>query len=239
MKTVVYAGTRNLYRSMVSASISLLEHTPVDRIYFLIEDDTFPMELPEQIRTVNVSQQTYFPPSGPNSRTEFTYMAMMRVCYSKLFPKLNKILQLDVDTIVTDDLSPLWEIDLEGKWFAAVHEAKSNYRPLGPKYYNIGVAMFNLKQIRKDHADDAAIRFLNEKRVSYIDQDAWNILGQEAGKDAELPVRYNESIVTGSTNDPAVVHYAGYREWQNRSGMFRGEILEKYRDRTWEEILHG
>ena len=216
----------------------MLDHMNVDRIYFLIEDDEFPEKLPKQIRTVNVSQQKFFPPGNPNSHTKFTYMSMMRVCYSKLFPKLGKILQLDVDTIVTDDLSPLWDVDLEGKWFAAVHEAKSYYRPLGPKYYNIGVAMFNLKQIRKDGADDEAIRYLNEKRVPYIDQDAWNRLGQEAGKDVEIPIRYNESIVTGHTNDPAVVHYAGYREWQTQNDMFRKEYLDKYRKMTWEEVLH-
>ena len=241
MKAVVYAGTRNLYPDMETAAKSLLKHTKVDRIYFLIEDDEFPgaERLPDIIRTVNVGHQEFFPETCVNIHTGFTYMSLMRVCYSKLFPELDKILQLDVDTIVADDLSALWEMDRDGTWLAATYEERSHFRPYGPKYYNVGVAIFNLAQIRKDGADDMAIRMLNEEEVPYIDQDAWNKLGIAADKIVELPIRYNESIVTGKTETPAIVHFAGYRNWQTTGTMFRKEYLDAYRRKTWEEILHG
>lgn len=239
MKTVAYAGTRNLYPYMVIAAKSLLCHTKVDRIYFLTEDDAFPEWLPPVIETVNVSDQTYFRMDSENYNTRFTYMSLMRVCYAKLFPKLDRILQLDVDTIVADDISPLWDVDMEGKWFAAVPEWRSNYRPYGPKYYNVGVTMFNLDQIRKDKADDQLIELLNGPRLTYIEQDAINKLGLPLKKDIELPTRYNESIVTGKTMEPAIVHYAGYKNWQDSSLVFRHEYLEAYRKMSWEEVLNG
>ena len=55
MRTAVYTGTRNLYPFMVAAAKSLLIHSNVEKIYFLIEDDVFPYELPSEIVTINVS----------------------------------------------------------------------------------------------------------------------------------------------------------------------------------------
>jgi hypothetical protein len=46
MKVAVYAGTRNIYKDMLPSVKSLLIHSDVDKIYFLIEDDIFPYELP-------------------------------------------------------------------------------------------------------------------------------------------------------------------------------------------------
>ena len=235
MKAAVYSGTRNLYASMVTAAKSLLRNSSVDKIYFLIEDDEFPEYLPAQIETINVSGQKFFPKNGVNFRTSFTYMSLMRVCYAKLFPEMDKILQLDVDTICVDNVDYLWEIDMADKWFAAVVEDFSTYKPFGPKYYNIGVAMFNLEWIRKDVIDERLIQFLNTMKVPYIDQDAWNRFG--IGRDIAIPVRYNESFVTGYTDSPAIVHFAGFKEWQTNPRTPRREYIKQYRDMSWEDVL--
>ena len=115
MKTAVYSGTRNLYEAMSTAAKSLLFHSSVDKIYFLIEDDEFPEKLPSKIETINVSNQEYFPKNSANFKSPFSYMALLRVCYTKLFPNLDKILQLDVDTVVVDNIDELWGIDLTDK----------------------------------------------------------------------------------------------------------------------------
>ena len=46
MRAAVYCGTRNLYKNMITAAKSLLIHSNVEKIYFLIEDDIFPYEIP-------------------------------------------------------------------------------------------------------------------------------------------------------------------------------------------------
>jgi len=99
-KVAAYSGTRNLYPYMVTAAKSLLLNSDVEKIYFLIEDDIFPHTLPNEIECINVSGQTFFQPNGANMHSHFTYMSMMRATYSKLFPDLDRILSLDVDTIV-------------------------------------------------------------------------------------------------------------------------------------------
>lgn len=238
MKAAVYSGTRNLYPDMVTAAKTLAKHSSVEKIYFLIEDDKFPEKLPDIVETINVRDQQYFPKRGVNFRTPFSYMSLLRVCYTKVLPEsVDKVLQLDVDTIVTDDIDELWDVDLTGKWFAAVMEDRSSYKPFGPVYYNIGVAMFNLKQIREEFADDLMVYTLNTRKMKYIDQDAWNMYWQT--KAVQIPGRFNESSVTHQSDKPAIVHYAGVKDWQNNTKMKRAEYLEEARKLTWKDVLHG
>lgn len=236
MKAAVYSGTRNLYPDMVTAAKSLVANSSVEKVYFLIEDDVFPEKLPHLIETINVSKQKFFPRHSANFKTPFSYMSLLRVCYTKLLPQeLDKVLQLDVDTVCVDNIDELWDIDLTGKWFAAVEEKLSTYKPFGKLYYNIGVAMFNLDQIREEHADDMLINYLNTKKTPYIDQDAWNRYMAE--RHVSMPGRFNESFVTGFSETPAIVHFAGFKDWQTTPRASRREYLKKYREMTWEDIL--
>lgn len=236
MKAAVYSGTRNLYPDMVTAAKSLVANSSVEKIYFLIEDDVFPEKLPQLIETINVSKQKFFPRNSANFKTPFSYMSLLRVCYTKLLPQeLGKVLQLDVDTVCIDNIDELWDIDLTGKWFSAVEEKLSTYKPFGKLYYNIGVAMFNLDQIREEHADDLLINYLNTEKTPYIDQDAWN--RHMAERHVSMPGRFNESFVTGFSEIPAIVHFAGFKDWQTTPRASRREYLKKYREMTWEDIL--
>ena len=238
MKEAVYSGTRNLYPHMATAAKSLVANSPVDRVYFLIEDGRFPLETPDIIETVDVSKQKFFPSTCANITTGYTYMSLMRVTYSILFPGLDRILQLDVDTVVVDDIGGLWEQDLGKAWFAACPEKNGKYKPYGPRYYNIGVAMFNLDQIRQDRADTKAISLLNSTQMPYIDQDAWNMIGNQ--RVIDLPERYNECYMVGFTDSPAICHYAGHgNDWTNPKDTRtpRLEYLKAYREMSWDEAL--
>lgn len=228
---IVYAGTRNLYRKMLPSIRSLLAHNDVERIIILAEDDAFPEDvaLPEvcEVRNVLPLRDKYFRPNGPNIRNKFTWMAMMRALYPDLFPDLDRVIQLDVDTIVCDSLMPIWDISMGGKWFAAVEEAQSTWKPFGPVYYNIGVAVFNLTAMREWGVTRRLVRALNTRELRYVDQDALNMFAPTFGVD--LPVRYNETFVTGYTDSPAVVHFAGYPDWWCREDMPRREYLERWK----------
>lgn len=234
MTAAVYTGTRNLYGEMVAAVKSLLKNSTVERVYLLIEDDEFPYPLPECVETINIAEETRrtFPPEGPNAGTQFKPLCMMRAVCARVLPEsLERVLQLDVDTIVLDDLQELWDMNLTGKWFAAVPEHLGKFRPYGPKYYNLGVAMLNLREIRESGVDKRLAELLNEEELPYIDQDAWNKLGMERA--AELPVRFNECFCTGHTEHPAIFHYAGILHWHHEP------LVERYRSMPWSEIRGG
>ena len=238
MRAAVYSGTRNLYPHMVIAAKSLIANSGVEKVYFLIEDNKFPDKLPPLIETKNVSGQTWFPKDGPNMKSQFSYMALVRACYCKLLPdNLDTVLQLDVDTIVVDNVNKLLDMKMGRKWFAACDEPNNNYwRPFGNKYYNVGVAMFNLKAIRRCGVDDTIIKFLNEEETPFVEQDGWNKFStsQEV---IDLDTRYNESVPTGYTDNPAIVHWAGFKNWWDDPKAPRREYYRKYKNMTWEEVF--
>ena len=229
---VIYSGTRNLYPAMRGAVMSLLEHNPDAEVIILAEDDALPWTPPCPHRIINLSGQTWFPPYNPNMRSQFTYMAMCRACTADLIPD-ERVIQLDVDTIVTDSLRPIWEMDLEGKWVGWCEEVWGQYKPFGPKYYNFGVAVHNLAQQRKDEAPYLLRRALQSRAWPYLDQDVMNCF---AGIDftAELPARYNESFCCGYTEHPAIVHYAGFPDWYTVNQAPRWWLREKYKKRADE-----
>lgn len=225
---IVYALTENLYPYFRPTLTSLFEHNDPEKIYILAESETLPYDLPDVCEVINVSGQEHFPKDGANASTIYTYMAMMRVCYTELLPDADKVIQLDIDTIICDSLQPLWDIDLTGKWFAACPEYLTTYNPWQKeKYYNIGVCVFNLKQMREDNAMPRMIKMLNEQQLSCVEQDTLNYFAVP-DKVVDIPVRYNESFCCGYTDDPAVVHYAGCRDWYRNAAIKRFNYLEKY-----------
>ena len=148
---ILYAATKNLYRYLKGAIRSLLDHNEVTKLYVFAEDSELPFDISCEHEIIDVSGQTYFKPGSPNMNSIFTYMAMMRICSPELL-NVDKVIWLDVDTIVCDSLEPLWNIDMNGKWVAWCREWCGTHRPFGNKpYYNIGVCVLNLEQMREDN----------------------------------------------------------------------------------------
>lgn len=228
-RVAAYTGTKNLYKLMIPAVKSLLINSNVEKIYLLIEDDKFPFELPPQVETINVSNQKYFKPDGPNMNSRFTYMAMMRATYADMFPDLDRILSLDVDVIVDKDISELWDIDLDDYYFAAVIEPDRSDVDEDILYTNIGVAMYNLEKLR-DGKMDEVIKALNEKKYSFLEQDAFNEYCQGAIK--RIPSKYNATNFTTYARDPKIIHYAGMKKWGDI------ELVQQYSKANWDDIFN-
>ena len=228
----VYFGSSAIYQDMVPAAKSLLAHTDVDRVYFLIEHDQFPYELPDCIQTVNISKAVpyYFSPNSPNYGTMWTYIGLIRVALSKVFPKHERMLSIDCDTIVTEDISELWDLPLDDYYFAAVREPKLS-REMNTVYINAGVMMLNLDKLRADGKDDELIYALNTRRYRYVAQDVMTERCQ--GKILELPSEYNSCQFTAHTDEPKIVHFAGSIKM-----AWRYEPLyQKYVDMPWDKVI--
>ena len=229
MKAAVYSGTRNLYNLMIPAVKSLLMHSDVDKVFLLIEDDEFPVKLPKEVECINVSGQTFFKPDSPNMKSYFTYMSMLRAALPLLFPDLNIILSLDVDTIVEQDVSDIWDISLGDEYyFSAAHEVQRSSENLSIVYANIGVCLFNLKKLREDKMVDRIIEELNTNAHPWVEQDCFNEFCQ--GHIHDMPSEYNVTHFTVLTDNPKIIHYAGMKKWGNLPGVV------KYRDISFEEI---
>lgn len=240
-KHTVYSGTRNLYGDMMTAAKSLVANSSVTDIWLLIEDNEFPHELPKSIKwhVLNMSGQTWFPQDGINMKSVFTYMAMIRAAYAEIFPDLDRIVSLDCDTICVDNVDYLWECDISENWVSCTREDLGVYHPYGPTYYNAGVCVYNLAQMRKDNATEQLVDYINSTKLWCVEQDAFNYFGRIT----PLPTRYNESAVTAYTDNPAIVHFASFStQWRENIKAPRREYARKYEQMTWEqamELHHG
>lgn len=84
MRAAVYCGTRNLYSDMVTAAKSLIHNSNVEKVFLIIEDDTFPEPLPSIVDTINVSNQSHFRCLGYYAHRDTDNIYRGRTCVCKL-----------------------------------------------------------------------------------------------------------------------------------------------------------
>ena len=206
-RTAIYAGTRNIYHDMLVSAKSLIANDGADEIIILAEDDVLPEEHPPCITSINVSDQKYFKPTGPNFSCRWTYMVMMRTALTKLLPDHDLVLSLDHDVIVRKPIYELWETDVTGYYYAAVEEKQIQNR--NHPYFNFGVVLHNLSQLRKDRVDDIIINHVNTIHFAYCEQDAVNTVCKK--NILELPPKFNAMRFNKprlSDEDISIAHHA-------------------------------
>ena len=168
----------------------------------------------------------------------YTEAASLRLILPELLPELDRVLYLDCDIIVRQDLARLWkETELGENYLAAIYEAPSEqqaerFRALGcdpNRYFNSGFLLMNLAQMR---AESVSEKLLEACRVPYLefpDQDALNQVCQ--GRVLPLSPLYN-SIRTffipkykpdfvrqygeelwDKVQREATIHYTGGKPW--------------------------
>ena len=210
-KVAVYAGTRNLYEQMFVCLKSLLANTRMDRVYLLIEDDEFPYALPDVCRIMNVSEQQFFPSGSPNFNTPWSYMSLMRCVLGYILPdEEHRVLWLDCDTIVNDDISDLFEIDMAGSFYAGAMEPDKSRGIF--VYINAGVMLCNLDLLRESAKEFELASYLNSFRLRWADQDTINLLCQ--GHIRVIGSEYNQNAFTLPCTRPKVIHYAAVKDFQ-------------------------
>lgn len=229
-KYAVYSGTRNLYSIMLPAVKSLLDNSDVDIVYLLIEDDVFPYPIPDCVKTINVSNQMFFKPGSPNYSCSWTYMALLRAAYCYIFPDIDRILCLDVDTIVLHDISPIWGYDLTDYYLAGVAEPDKALKD--SPYVNMGVTLHNLEKLRDGRADHL-IDILNTSPFCFPEQDVFNIYC--AGHVLEIAPEFNVSVCTKPAKQAWVRHFAA----EPKSKWTASSEFTHYKSLDWNEVLHG
>ena len=127
----------------------------------------------------------------------------LRTFLPELVPDVSRMLYLDGDTLVVDDLAPLWQTDIEDHYVAAVTNVWEPWNEpyatekLGiPRYFNSGVLLMNLDLMRRDDSPRALLEVARSQEMPWGDQDALNIVLGE--RRVELHPRWNamNSVLT-------------------------------------------
>lgn len=159
---------------------------------------------------------------------------------------LDKILYLDNDLLCINDLKPLYELDLKDYLYAACSHTRlemvdvlNNVR-LGPEsganYYNSGVLLMNLPQIRAEVKAQAIFQYLKENQNNLFlpDQDILN--GLYGQKILSLPDEYDNYDARKPTIYEAISFGRYDLDWvikNTRLLHFCG------RDKPWKKAYNG
>ncbi len=180
------------------------------------------------IKFINMGNQFA---SAPKISNRITNSCYYKLCIAKTLSDVKKVIYIDVDTIVRQDLSEMYDIDISDYYLGGVLGLYHYFQardlidklsiPSIDNYINAGVMLMNLEKIRADK--------MEEKLQSYIgtfadDQDImnkfyygkiklihpkWNLtlvsLRSWVGADAVYP----RAVSQEAYNNPAIMHYAG------------------------------
>lgn len=207
---VAMCCTRNWYIYLATELYALFKYNKVKKVYLFIEDDEISYLKDRRIEFINVNNiPEYITKDSPNYNTKYSKMSYIRCFFSKALNE-NKILYIDADAIVIDDLKDLWNTNLKDKALAGVKEAGEWSKHLGidgmdDKYINSGVLLMNLDLIRKEKLDDTMIDLLNRNFYHFPDQDVINIACKDKIK--YISNIYNSTETTGIVEKAKIVHY--------------------------------
>ena len=154
-----------------------------------------------------------------------------RFLIQRVLPEYSKVLYLDCDLVVLDDISKLWEIDLKNNLVAAARDAdflgnlnksdgnrmryaKNVLHMHNPyDYFQAGVLVLNLEQMRVLYSFEQWLEYATDSKYLYDDQDILNV--------------HCEGRVLYLDNAWNVMNNCG-RRIQNVCSYAPAEVYEKY-----------
>ena len=134
---------------------------------------------------------------------------------------VDKLLYMDVDTIVKKDLTELYDINIDNYYAGAVIDESSyskNIHKLSvKKYFNAGVLLLNLKKIRNENLEEDFFNFINNHAdlISWVDQCVLNAVFKENVKylDRKFNFQHHSSITeikdiyNKQKHETVILHY--------------------------------
>jgi lipopolysaccharide biosynthesis glycosyltransferase len=173
-----------------------------------------------------------------------------RFLIPRIFPDtVSRVLYLDCDILVLDDLRALWETDLEGHVLGAVLDRIDSQLknqtirlpvPRVRDYFNAGVLLIDLDQWRKLQVVETALQYLQRCPGSpYSDQDALNVACDGVWKKLDsrwnylaYDEKFDVSELAGE-HKPGIVHFTTWNKpW--RPGVYNANaaLYDSFRRRT-------
>jgi len=247
--SVVYCFDNNFTRPAYITIASLKHHIrrpATYSIYCIIAEDVTDQSK-NMIHSLNdESFQIIFIAANSDFDNAYSYRGVTvasyyRLTLADLLPEtVEKVLYIDVDTLVNDDISQLYMTDLQDNilggvrnlYIFQVHEKllsqldywEKSFGDFKSDYINAGVLLMNLKEIRKHGLAKKWLEYRNEK-WEFFDQDILNISCK--GKIKYLAPKYNATYAVRASGaesyglfskaelseTPVIFHFTAAKPW--------------------------
>lgn len=175
-------------------------------------------------KQINNEKYKNFKVSGHISLATYYRISIPEIVNSSI----KKVIYLDCDLIVKNDILELWQNDISNYYIGAVENPKFNRQfqlgmPMDSRYFNSGVMIMNLEKWRKDNISDKVVDFLKENKDKTLlwDQDGLNAI--LFGKWKQIHPKWNlqtkffkinyddtnfkENEFTDAIKNPSIIHY--------------------------------
>lgn len=176
--------------------------------------------------------------SSDNRHDTITNACLYKFAIAEKLPQYDKVLYIDTDVIVLDDLSALYEIELHNNYIGGVFNilyrfckksvAKMLDIPDLDSYINAGVMLMNLKLMRDDNLTVKLEQYIGKFQDS-VDQHIFNkvcygrilnihpkynvtISYAEFYETKKAQMFYSKGVLKDTINNPVIFHYAGKRK---------------------------
>ena len=131
--------------------------------------------------------------------TPYTLLRLL----ADLIPDMpDKLLYLDIDMMVADDISKLYDTNISNYEYAAVKEKYGSIF-IWPDYINAGMLLLNMKKIKETKLLEKARNLIKTKKMLFADQDA---IYRSTTKKLLLPRIYNEQSKFNKS-DTVICHF--------------------------------
>lgn len=231
----IFFNIDDSYKRQCRAAIrSIMAHTKEDITFHIIGVNTLEFE---GIKTICYEKPDISMLKYTNQMAHITMTATYRLFAPLILENIDKVIYLDSDLIVLDDIKKLWEFEPE--YIAGVldpmYKKQAKKNNLHHAYINSGVMVLNLKNLRKLNYLERIKNTQNGGyNLSLLDQDIINIAFGDVIE--HLPVewnvyakKYSETTydMIEARNNPSIIHWCGFEKpWNNE--VWRGEEWGKY-----------
>ena len=171
-----------------------------------------------------------------NPIKHISHTAVFRLYAPYILP-VDKVIYLDSDLIVLDDIQKLWDIDVE--YIAGVQDGLYNLHALrnglGHTYINSGVMVMNLENLRKiDYIERIKATQNGDYNLSLLDQYIVNIAFGDLIE--LLPVQWNvysklypelTNAMIEARQNPSIIHWCGRQKPWN-ADVWQKDKWSKY-----------
>lgn len=215
--------TINCYIFTMDASRLKPEYKPIsdEQITFL-EQVVKAKKSDNKIKKIDVTK--LYEKEFMNCKNENAYCTpytLLRL-FADMVPEIpDKLLYLDIDMMVGNDITKLYNIDVSDYEYAAVKEKYGSVF-IRPDYINAGMLLLNIKKIKETKLLEKARNLIKTKKLPFADQDAifWSTT-----KKLILPRIFNEQSKFNN-KDTVICHFCkrllwkpyphteNYKQWQ-------------------------
>lgn len=213
---------KNIYLSTIENKVNF-------KMFFIaVGDQVGSVRLSEKGPTKGITQATYY-----------------RFLLPNLLKNTSKIVYMDADTVVLDDIAHIYSNDIGDCYVGGVRDIvgyqdkKTRCQELNidnlEQYINAGVLLMNLDEFRKNNLSEEMLKLAAEKSFPYNDQDIINSICY--GRIKCLPLKCNVIIdylekpneiskvlnidYAKEAKEPIILHYAGRtKPWYSNKGQF-------------------